>query len=1586
MKLNRFLIATSMIICVSLQYVVAEDSSQWSLPENAIARIGKGRITDIKYSPDGKLLAVGSSTGTWLYDAHTYVEIALLSGHTYSDFAKFRGGSIYRHYDTNVIFSPDGKTLVTSCWNENIRLWDVQTHKHITTLTPESWEKTFRLWEAEKGKDKIKYPERMSSAEISVVSPDGKTFASDGFGNTIRLWDAKTGKRKKTLIGHKKTVKVLAFSPNGETLASGSWDKTVRLWNIKTEKHKATLIGHNDGVKALAFSPDGKTLASASYDGTIRFWNTQTSRHKNTITHNRFKSPMVLSPNGKTLVTSEDGDLFLWDIGTSKLKTLFSSDTEGAHSILWSTYMGVVYAILHSQDGTTLANYVYKGKSRRFLLWNVHTGKRREPFTQNLQDVFSKTVVATLSPDGSILATGKTDGPVHLWDTHSGQHKFALKKHEGWVSAVAFSSDGSLLATEGPERTIHLWETRNGDNIATFTVPTGYGSITALAFSPDGSLLAGTSSVDLSLWNLKTGESILTLGHEEARSLAFSPDGKILASGSRDSSIRLWDTQTGILQETLIGHIDDITALAFLPPTNLSETVNAKSNAVSQTEYTLASLSEDRTVLLWKVKPIVDTNAVVKLTPHLVESPTVGEQMTLNINIGGAKNITGYQITMEFDNTSLQYVSSKNGDYLSADISAEVTHINPNRVKLLSTTSTKNGNGDGRLASVMFEVLDLKASTLSLPKVRLEKRDGSLARPTVIGSTVSNPKQKQIVPVHYTEMALPEGATTRLGKGKVKDMKFSPDNTLLAVATSIGIWIYDAFTGDELALIRGHAKNETVIAFSPDGHLLASSQYHGNIHLWNTHTHQLVKTLTDERTDGNYDLVFFPDGRTLFNGKKLWNIHTGQLIATIISGNADYITAAAVSPDGTTLATLTKERRIQLWDPHTKQQKFVHDYTKNKNQGSIHHLIRYPQKLVFSPDGTMLGAVLPEHNGPNNNRILLLNIHNGQLLDKFKGENRTPFFLSMYFTVEGHPITIVREANKAVQLWNTKTNANIATLTRHADDVHFVEVSPNRSICASAERNGVINLWDIETEKLIATIAGHEQVPTSVALSADGTTLAMPNGNRGLDFWDRYKKRIATFPLRTDDDDFWSPTTYAFSPEWKIIAASKWRKIRLWDTMTEKNVATLTTDDNSFEVENIVYSPDGRTLAAKQRYGNKILLWNTHTREQIATLKGHSGNIHAITFSPDGALLASCSGQRDNGDNTIRLWDTKTGKQRTRINNILKTKQNHASDSTSAIENILQVNQKHSFPIISAVFSPDGKTIASIDANTDIELWDVKTGKHKTTVYAKSKTYYHHAPKYTIAFSPDGTTLATAVHGIDLWDVETGKLQKTLKGHSGIITSLQYSEDGTTLVSSSADGTALFWEMRQTPVTRLQITPRSVRCPPAGQQISFDIYMTAAQDVSGYQFLLEYDTKLLRFIPNTDNSIRNTEKDKIAFIGNASSGATIKDGLIASVTFEVIKRADVTLTITDAQLTYKNGERSRPVVGHAWVFQPQRMPEDVNLDWQIDDADLEFVSARLGQKGKDNPADVNKDGIVDIADLVLIRNALYGLANETPIH
>ena len=1622
MKLNRFLIATSMIICVSLQYVVAEDSSQWSLPENAIARIGKGLITDIEYSPDGKLLAVATSIGAWLYDAHTGKELALFAGYKFSSIARFRDNlNRIIYYNTSIAFSPDGKTLVTTCWDSNIRFWDVQTqkikatlevkggvakvlfspdgrtfisagsliqlwdaktlqHKFTfkedygyftsitisqdgTTLASASKDERIDLWNVKNGKHTTKIHGRTKSDKVLAFSPDGTILASRGTNKTIRLWDTKTGKRLKMLIGHKSSVETITFSPDGTTLASGSWDKTIRLWDTKTGKHKATLTGHEEGIRSLTYSPNGDTLASGGNDGTIRHWNTQTNQHKTTLTHTLFSSPDLLSQDGKTLVASVNKDILLVDIPTGELKSRFTSDFEYPHFQLYGR------SILFSQDGTTLAN---QDRDRKFLLWDVQTGKLREPFKNKMSDVFSNSRTRLLSPDGTLLAVGKSDGTVQLWNTRTSELKATFTKHNKYISALAFSPDGNLLAAGDEQEIIHLWNTVNAKHIKTYT--TGSGPLT---FSPDNTTLASTNQSEIRLWNLETGTYTSTFIRLGTTTLAFSPDGKMLASGHRDAKVRLWDARTGHLYDTLIGHFGRIASLAFMQPNEMAETTNGKKNTTTQNQYTIASLSEDKTVYLWKVRPIVDTDTVVKLTPHLMESPAIGEQLTFNIDIKGAKNITGFQITIDFDNTVLRYVSSKSGGYLSGDVSAEVTHVNPNRVKLVSTTSTKIGNGDGTLASVTYEVIEQKPSYLSLLKARLEKSDGRHARPTVKGSTVSDPKQKHIDPVHHTEFALPAGTTTRLGKGSVNDMKFSPDNTQLAVATSIGIWIYDANTGDELALLEGYPTPNSVIAFSPYGALLANAYYDGGIRLWNTNTYQLVNTLTDEERDRIGDIVFLPDGRTLFTGKKLWNIHTGQLIGTIISGNADSISVAAISPDGTTLATLTSENKIQLWDPYTGQQNWGFKYTKGKNAGSVYHAIRYPQKLTFSPDGTILGVVLPEHNSANNNTILLLNTHNGQLLGTFKEEDRTPFFLSLFFTEEGQPITIVRESNRTVQLWNTDTKANLATLSGHTEDVHFVEVSPDKSILASAERNGAIHLWDIEAEKLHATIIGHEQVPPSIALSPDGTTLAMPNGEEGLQFWDRYKKRTVTFPLKSDEDDFWEPNTYAFSPRWRYIAAGAWRKIRLWDTENEKYIAILTTNDNNFRIENMVYSPDGRTLAAhKIWHGYKILLWNTHTREQIATLKGHTDMVHAITFSPDGALLASCSGRWDGNDNTIRLWKTKTGKQHAKITNVV-------------IENL----KKGTRAVTAVAFSPDGKTIASTDTSCDVKLWDVDTKKQKAILKAlpgHSNSYY--AQNHALAFSPDGTTLvSTGLSAtINVWDVETEKLQNSLKGHTGIVTSLEYSEDGTTLVSRSTDGTALFWEMRQTPVTRLQITPRSVQSPPAGKQLDFDIFMVDGQDVSGYQFMLEYDAKALRVIPDNENAnIRNinisppvVKKNTIMFTGNATLGTTIKDGLIASVTFEVIKRADVTLTMTDAQLSRINGEILRPAVSRAWVFEPQRMPEDVNRDWQIDDADLEFVSSRLGQKGKGNSADVNKDGIVDIADLVLIRNALYGPTDD----
>ena len=91
----------------------------------------------------------------------------------------------------------------------------------------------------------------------------------------------------------------------------------------------------------------------------------------------------------------------------------------------------------------------------------------------------------------------------------------------------------------------------------------------------------------------------------------------------------------------------------------------------------------------------------------------------------------------------------------------------------------------------------------------------------------------------HIQAHLPEGARARIGKGSVYGLAFSPDNTQIAAASSIGIWIYDAHTGEALKLLTGHTGRVYSVAFSPDGRTLASGGYDGTILLWDLTTSAL---------------------------------------------------------------------------------------------------------------------------------------------------------------------------------------------------------------------------------------------------------------------------------------------------------------------------------------------------------------------------------------------------------------------------------------------------------------------------------------------------------------------------------------------------------------------------------------------------------------------------------------------------------------------------------------------------------------------------------------------------------------------------
>ena len=585
------------LFIVSVLYLpdsLAQDYAQWHLPEGAKARLGKGKINEVQLSPDATRLAVATSIGIWLYDAHSGEELDLLNpmkeilSISFSpDSATLAGGSrngtIHLWDSTtgkdlktlmghngrivSVAFSPDGTTLASGGWDGNIiRLWDTITGKHIKTFPCGGIPFALVF-----NPDGTALTGVMNSPPTYAPTAGAPSLFPRDPGNFIRLWDVATGNIRFTTS---KGIYSFACSPDGVTLAGGSRNGTIHLWDAATGKQIKTLTGHTDAVISLAFSPDGITLVSGSEDNTICLWDTATEEHVKILGHTNGVRSLAFSPNGLTFVSgSWDKTIHLWDAATRKHIRSFKGHTEGINGLMFSL------------DGATLFSM---SRDKTIRLWETTTGEHRKTLIGYMEGIQS----LAFGPDGIRLATGENysfdkEYSIYLWNTATGEHIKTLTGYEARAESLAFSPDGTILANGG-YRTINLWNVATGEHIKTLRGPNkankerlyDHGEeVYNLTFSPDGTILASSNYNDtIKLWNVATGEYIRGLtGHAgglsgEVSSLAFHPDGTLLASGGNEYSypddymdIHLWDVATGEHIKKFTKHIGIVYSLVFSP-------------------------------------------------------------------------------------------------------------------------------------------------------------------------------------------------------------------------------------------------------------------------------------------------------------------------------------------------------------------------------------------------------------------------------------------------------------------------------------------------------------------------------------------------------------------------------------------------------------------------------------------------------------------------------------------------------------------------------------------------------------------------------------------------------------------------------------------------------------------------------------------------------------------------------------------------------------------------------------------------------------------------------------------------------------
>jgi WD40 repeat protein len=631
------------------------------------------------------------------------------------------------------------------------------------------------------------------------------------------------------------TTYAVRFNSAGQVLIAGVASSKVSVWVAEQGQLHAAFHSPSHGAYPIVFSDDGRILAAGSLDYRIQLWSAETGDPLHRLLEHEAKiTALLIHTRSQTVVSSSvDGMVCLWDLASGRLRhTLHGHTSE-------------VGALALTPEGTLLASGSVDGTIR---LWNPHTGQYLAQLTGQQGSISALSFLA----DGHWLAGGSDAGTLYWWDVVTAHNAASVnptipclgqaQRHASRIRVLAFHREGNLLASGSSDRTIGLWRisasaelvvgnaehrvdavtplallpvSNDGATPSHSPTPTGEESVptphagrvragltitpihtlightyevASVAFAADGTrLVSGGAERMVRLWETAAGQPLGVLhGHATVlHSVRFSPNGALIASGGADGIVRLWDGRAA--NPTILrhceGHTAQIFTLAFHPAGTL-----------------LASGSGDQTIRLWDV-------------------PTGQRVATLP---GHAH----YVLSVAF---------SSDGRWLASG-SADGTV----RLWSLAQIGLPTGGGAAQPAAM------LRLSETGGVFCVVFSPDGRTLFCSCLNQLYSVPVSDLAATLRTLEHdELPPSIIPLLGHtGRINRVDISPDGARVAsISMDHTLRLWDARTGQALAVRSGQGMGNSAVAFDPTGCWFAYNVEELAIAIADAHTLEVVQIL-----------------------------------------------------------------------------------------------------------------------------------------------------------------------------------------------------------------------------------------------------------------------------------------------------------------------------------------------------------------------------------------------------------------------------------------------------------------------------------------------------------------------------------------------------------------------------------------------------------------------------------------------------------------------------------------------------------------------------------------------------------------------